>query len=611
MKTGGHTGADLPSAEAVEQALAQARVRHGENRGALLQLLIDLQSHFNHVPATAVDQLAMALGIPRTEILGLIDFYAFLHREPRGAYDILFSDNIIDRMQGSRARAAQLSQLIGCPVGGSNDLASIDFTSCTGLCDQGPGLLVNGRALASMDRARIERMAQYIDWAVPVTSWPEGWFRIEDNIRRRDIVLDSELARGESLAAALAIGADAYLARLRDSGLRGRGGAGFSTARKWSLCRACPGPRTVVCNADEGEPGTFKDRVLLGTQAHAMIEGMTVCAAVIGASEGFIYLRGEYRFLLPHLERVLAERREAGLLGGSILGKAGFDFDIRIHLGAGAYVCGEESALIESLEGKRGIPRIRPPFPVERGYLGRPTVVNNVETFLKAALIAHCGSAWFRAQGTGDSGGTKLLSVSGDCAAPGIYEFPFGTRVDAVLEACGARDANLVQVGGPAGTTLTRREFKRAIAFEDVSTGGSFMVFDSSRPVLDTVANFTDFFVHESCGFCTPCRVGGTLLKQRLDKVMAGRGSAADLDKMREIGAVMRASSQCGLGHTAANPVLDTLEKFPAAYAERLGSSTYTPAFNLDDALVQARLLSGRDDAGAHLDDGVDRAGGP
>jgi [NiFe] hydrogenase diaphorase moiety large subunit len=462
-----------------------------------------------------------------------------------------------------------------------------------------------------MDRARIERMAQYIDWAVPVTSWPEGWFRIEDNIRRRDIVLDSELARGESLAAALAIGADAYLARLRDSGLRGRGGAGFSTARKWSLCRACPGPRTVVCNADEGEPGTFKDRVLLGTQAHAMIEGMTVCAAVIGASEGFIYLRGEYRFLLPHLERVLAERREAGLLGGSILGKAGFDFDIRIHLGAGAYVCGEESALIESLEGKRGIPRIRPPFPVERGYLGRPTVVNNVETFLKAALIAHCGSAWFRAQGTGDSGGTKLLSVSGDCAAPGIYEFPFGTRVDAVLEACGARDANLVQVGGPAGTTLTRREFKRAIAFEDVSTGGSFMVFDSSRPVLDTVANFTDFFVHESCGFCTPCRVGGTLLKQRLDKVMAGRGSAADLDKMREIGAVMRASSQCGLGHTAANPVLDTLEKFPAAYAERLGSSTYTPAFNLDDALVQARLLSGRDDAGAHLDDGVDRAGGP
>jgi [NiFe] hydrogenase diaphorase moiety large subunit len=526
MKTGGHTGADLPSAEAVEQALAQARVRHGENRGALLQLLIDLQSHFNHVPATAVDQLAMALGIPRTEILGLIDFYAFLHREPRGAYDILFSDNIIDRMQGSRARAAQLSQLIGCPVGGSNDLASIDFTSCTGLCDQGPGLLVNGRALASMDRARIERMAQYIDWAVPVTSWPEGWFRIEDNIRRRDIVLDSELARGESLAAALAIGADAYLARLRDSGLRGRGGAGFSTARKWSLCRACPGPRTVVCNADEGEPGTFKDRVLLGTQAHAMIEGMTVCAAVIGASEGFIYLRGEYRFLLPHLERVLAERREAGLLGGSILGKAGFDFDIRIHLGAGAYVCGEESALIESLEGKRGIPRIRPPFPVERGYLGRPTVVNNVETFLKAALIAHCGSAWFRAQGTGDSGGTKLLSVSGDCAAPGIYEFPFGTRVDAVLEACGARDANLVQVGGPAGTTLTRREFKRAIAFEDVSTGGSFMVFDSSRPVLDTVANFTDFFVHESCGFCTPCRVGGTLLKQRLDKVMAGRGSA-------------------------------------------------------------------------------------
>ena len=500
--------ASVPAPQAVAAALEDAFACHGRARRELLQLLVDLQARFNFVPPAAIAALGSTLQVSRSEIHGIIDFYAFLHRRPRGSYDILFSDNIIDQMQHSRSRAAELSRLLGCPVGSGNGTASLDFSSCTGLCDQGPGMLVNGVALSAMDAGRIERMAQYIDWQVPVSAWPENWFRVDDNIRRRDSVLSVELAHGEALAAFFADGDPArFLQQLLSSGLRGRGGAGFSTARKWQLCRDAPGPRVVVCNADEGEPGTFKDRVLLQSNAHAVIEGMTLCAAVVGASEGFIYLRGEYRFLRAHLERVLAQRRAAGILGRAVLGRADFDFDIRIHLGAGSYVCGEESALIESLEGKRGIPRIRPPFPAESGYLGRPTAVNNVETFLKAALIALRGSDWFRASGTGESGGTKLLSVSGDCEHPGIYEFPFGTPVAALLAACGGSEAALVQVGGPAGVTLTRGEFDRAIAFEDVPTGGSFMVFDHSRPVLDIVDNFTAFFVHESCGFCTPCRV--------------------------------------------------------------------------------------------------------
>ena len=272
-------------------------------------------------------------------------------------------------------------------------------------------------------------------------------------------------------------------------------------------------------------------------------------------------------------------------------------------MGAGAYVCGEESALIESLEGKRGIPRVRPPYPVTHGYLGRPTVVNNVETLVKAAQIAVSGADWFKTAGTDRSTGTKLLSVSGDCERPGIYEFPFGVTIRTVLDACGAADTQAVQVSGAAGRTLPPGEFGRRIAFEDVGTAGAFMVFNSQRDLLDMVQNFAHFFVHESCGFCTPCRVGGRLLSDLVEKVAAGQASAYDLDEMRSIGAVMQKASYCGLGHTAPNHVLDTLDKFPEVYRGRLRSADYTPSFDLDAALSEARALSGRDDAAAHLEE--------
>jgi [NiFe] hydrogenase diaphorase moiety large subunit len=389
---------------------------------------------------------------------------------------------------------------------------------------------------------------------------------------------------------------------MEHSGLRGRGGAGFRTATKWRLCRDAEGAEHyVVCNADEGEPGTFKDRILLNSYADQMFEGMTLCAGIVGARQGYLYLRGEYRYLREPLEGVLARRREAGLLGKSIQGRAGFDFDIRIHMGAGAYICGEESALIESLEGKRGIARVRPPFPVTHGYRGQPTVVNNVETFMKAAAIAVHGADWMTTTGTAESTGTKLLSISGDCARPGIYEYPFGVSIRQVLQDCGAADVQAVQVAGAAGTTIAPAEFDRVLAFEDVSTGGSFMVFDSSRDMLDMVRNFAHFFAHESCGFCTPCRVGGVLLRDLVDKVCAGRASESDLQEMRGISKLMRQNSQCGLGTTAPNHVLDTLEKFPGSYGSRLRHSGFAPAFDLDAALDEARAITGRTDAAADI----------
>ena len=332
-----------------------------------------------------------------------------------------------------------------------------------------------------------------------------------------------------------------------------------------------------------------------------------VCIAgmAIGANKGFIYLRGEYRYLLDSLETRLAQRREQGLLGRNILGR-GFSFDIEIHLGAGAYICGEESALIESLEGKPGKPRIRPPFPVTNGYMGQPTTVNNVETLALAALIAVRGGEWFRGIGTAASTGTKLLSVSGDVARPGIYEFPFGVTVAEVLEAAGARDTQAMTGAGAAGHCLSVDEFGRRIAFEDVATGGSIMVFDTSRDMFEVARNFAHFFAHESCGFCTPCRVGTAVNARLMDKLAADRGSPYDLDEMAKMHRLMQGASHCGLGNTATIALEDILVKFRPAFDRRLHSPEYEPAFDLDAALTQARRMTGRDDPGAHLGDNRD-----
>lgn len=569
----------------------------------LLQILIGLQQTFQHIPAAAIELLAEKLSLSFATIKGIISFYSFLHLEPRGSYDILFSDNIIDQMQGSRALATRLSERLGTT--GQDGQISIDFTSCTGMGDQGPACLVNGHTIASLTPARIEQIALLMKRELPLEQWPHELFSIKDNIQRKDIQLSGSLTPGNAIGAALRQGPEKTLKQIETSGLRGRGGAGFSTATKWQFCREADAKeRVVVCNADEGEPGTFKDRLLLQFYPDRLFEGMTLCAAVIGAGKGFLYLRGEYLYLLEPLQKELERRRAEGLLGKAILGDSNFNFDIEIHLGAGAYICGEESALIESLEGKRGIPRIRPPFPVTSGYLGYPTVVNNVETLVAAAMIVDKGADWFRSRGTESSTGTKLLSISGDCEQPGIYEYPFGVTIERVLADCGATEVQAVQVSGPAGELIPPSEFQRRITFEDLASGGSLMIFNQQRNLLETVSNFSAFFAHESCGFCTPCRVGTTLLVKRLEKVINSHATCKDLDNMEIIGALMRETSHCGLGQTAANPILDSMAKFPGLYRAQLRSTSFEPAFDVDASLEEARRITGRDDPGAHLKGG-------
>jgi [NiFe] hydrogenase diaphorase moiety large subunit len=341
--------------------------------------------------------------------------------------------------------------------------------------------------------------------------------------------------------------------------------------------------------------------VLLNSYADLVFEGMTVAAYTLGARRGFLYLRGEYRYLLDSLNELLELRRRDNLLGKDILGIPGADFDIEIHLGAGAYICGEESALIESLEGKRGTPRNRPPFPVTNGYLDQPTIVNNVETFAAAALIALHGGEWYAGMGTKHSAGTKILSVSGDCARPGLYEYPFGVSIRQVLADCGAEDVQAVQVSGPSGICVGPAEFDRCIAFEDIPTAGAFTIFNHSRDMFEVARNYVHFFQHESCGFCTPCRVGTSLLKNLMDKLHNGCGSPYDFTEIERLNQLLQSMSHCGLGHTACNPVLDTIEKFRPAYELRMTQKEFVPAFDLDRALAAARQMTGRDDPGAHI----------
>jgi len=567
----------------------------------LLHRLFDMQQQFRHIPKQAMIELAGELELPVSQVESVVDFYSFFHRSPRGTYDLMFSNCT---SCGDPSMMHSLCERLNVTPGKTraDGLVSIDSTSCIGMCDQGPALLVNGRTLIQLTALRLEQIAAQIEAGTPVEDWPVEWFRVHDHVRKNGLLLGTAFETGAGLRAAIEKGPEAMLDEIARSGLRGRGGAGFGTGMKWKFCREARGEaHYVVCNADEGEPGTFKDRILLNSHAHAVFEGMTICGYIIGAQKGYLYLRGEYRYLLDDLKAVLKRRIKSKLLGEKVLGLPDFSFDIEIIIGAGAYICGEESALIESMEQKRGVPRVRPPFPVTKGYLGQPTVVNNVETLAAAAHIAVHGSAWFNTHGSDKSDGTKILSVSGDCATPGVYEYPFGVSIQRILDDCGAEDVQAVQVGGPSGTLIGPDEFERKLGFEDLATGGSFMIYGKDSDLLAVLVNFAHFFAHETCGFCTPCRVGTTLLKNGLDKIASGHGTQNDVDEMYRMATLVKRRSHCGLGQTAPNPILDALQRFPGLFEERLVHTDFEPNFDLDASLEEARQITHREDAEAHL----------
>lgn len=381
--------------------------------------------------------------------------------------------------------------------------------------------------------------------------------------KRTGPVIFSEYKRGDAVKKAVSMLRENILFELRDSKLKGRGGAGFPVSTKWMLTSAAKADeKFLVCNADEGEPGTFKDRVLLIEYPELVFDGMVVGGYTLGAHQGIVYLRGEYEYMLKSLQDYLEEMRKDNLLGKNILGKEGFNFDICIVLGSGAYVCGEETALIESLEGHRGEPRNRPPYPINTGFLGRPTSVNNVETLAAVSHIVVKGGGWFSKFGTDKSTGSKLFSVSGDCDKPGVYELSWGTKISDLLKLVEAKNTKAVQVGGASGFCIPKSQFNKKLAYEEISTGGSVMVFNESRDMLHVLKNIMEFFVDESCGQCTPCRIGNVKLLEGVEMIEKGQYTFSHINKLKDLGRTMQLASKCGLGQSSPNPFISILENF-------------------------------------------------
>ena len=597
--------APVPAAEVL--AICSA---FGNDKHRMLDILREVQDRYRCIAPSTMDYIATATGLTRIAVEGVASFYSFLSLTPKGRVTIRLCDDIVDRFSGLSGVIEAFEAVLGIKVGqtSADGAFSLEVTPCIGMCDQAPAAMINDIVLTKLTAESARSAAEALKAGKSpehvvserfegLTPHERALTMVDNNIRHAGEVLLGPVPPDAGLARAVALAPAQIINAIEDSGLRGCGGAGFATGRKWRFAAGERAERRfVLCNADEGEPGTFKDRVLLTERPHLLIEGMTIAARAVGAREGILYLRGEYVYLREHLLGVLEDRRRRGLLGRDILGVNGFDFDVRLQLGAGAYVCGEEGALISSCEGLPGEPKTRPPFPVNRGYLGYPTVVNNVETFCHAARILDRGAAWFRAMGTEGSHGTKLFSICGDCLNPGIYELPYGHSVWDILEMAGAQDAAAVQVGGPSGTMIARDSFDRLLTFDDLATGGAVIIFNGARNILEIVEYYMSFFVHESCGYCTPCRVGNVFLQKAIAKFRKGLANAEDIDYLKELSGTIIETSRCGLGMTSPNPILSTLKNFPLVYSAMIKPSKdgIRDTFDIQSAIDGARKIAKR-----------------
>jgi NADH-quinone oxidoreductase subunit F len=443
---------------------------------------------------------------------------------------------------------------------------TIEASPCLGLCEQAPAILYGDEAETNVNLKtgsyELGRPRSIVGGSLRLLTANCG------NGATTSLAKYGEYA---ALKKARGMKREDIINEVKASGLVGRGGAAFPTGVKWEgTSKADGSPKYIVCNADESEPGTFKDRVLLLDDPHRVIEGMTIAAYAIGASKGFIYIRGEYPYIVPVLENALSEARGAGYLNE--------DFDIEIRLGAGAYICGEETALFESIEGKRGFPRVKPPFPTTFGVFGKPTDINNVETLCNVPLIISMGAAEYRKIGTEKSPGPKLFCVSGDVTEPGVYEIPFGVTLRELLEMAGGvankKKAQAVLFGGAAGAFATSAHLDVKLTFEDLRAAGLplgsgvVMVFDETRDMRDSFARLGHFFAHESCGKCYPCQMGTQRQMEILNRIAAGKAQAGDLARLQDVGWTMTDASLCGLGQTAASAVLSAIKLWPEMFDE-------------------------------------------
>ncbi|MGW3284144.1 NADH-ubiquinone oxidoreductase-F iron-sulfur binding region domain-containing protein [Streptomyces sp. NPDC001002] len=556
-----------------------------DRRDLLLPGLHALNDRIGWISDGALDYLCRRLTVPPAEAYGVATFYAMFSVKPRPATVLHVCTDLACAAAGAADLCAGIESRLGLGSG-----VHVERSPCLGLCERAPAALaikagdpvrtavaapatVHEAVLAASapDSAREEPSAEL---AVPQAGDEElvllGRVGVVDPSS-----LDDYRAHGgyTALRRAFELGPAGVIREVTDSGLVGRGGAAFPTGRKWQATASQPDhPHYLVCNADESEPGTFKDRVLMEGDPYALVESMTIAAYATGAHRGFLYLRGEYPRALRRLEHAITQARARGFLGDDVLGQ-GYAFDIEIRRGAGAYICGEETALFNSIEGYRGEPRAKPPFPVEKGLFGKPTVENNVETLVNVLPILTMGAPAYAAIGTERSTGPKLFCVSGSVARPGVYELPFGATLGELLTKAGVRERlRAVLLGGAAGGFVRADELDIPLTFEGTREAGTtlgsgvVMAFDDTVPLPQLLLRIAEFFRDESCGQCVPCRVGTVRQEEALHRIAERTGAAAadDIALLREVGRAMRDASICGLGQTAWNAVESAIDRLGA-----------------------------------------------
>jgi len=554
---------------AVESAVAQ----HGASAEATVSILQAVQDEAGYLKPDAIGATAGALRIPDAHAYGVASFYSMFSTQPRAKKIVRVCDGPVCALCGSRAARAAIEAAI------PNGEWTVERSSCLGLCDRAPAALVGvepcgpiapdraGDILAGW-RGEPPAYAEPLPGEVRVTMARLGLLRVDPDS------IDSARNAGayQALKNALNGPPADVLQAVDDSGLRGRGGAGFPTGRKWQIVAASEADeKYVVCNFDESEPGAFKDRVVGEGDPHLLLEGMALAGYAAGAREGFIYIRGEYEWIAQRLERAIAQAEERGWLGENIRG-GGFSFKVHVHRGAGAYICGEETALLESLEGRRGVPRIRPPFPATHGYRGKPTVLDNVETLCSVPPIVERGAAWYRSMGTDNSAGVKLFTLTGHVNRAGAFEAPFGVTLRQIVDQFGGgmrpgSKFKMALTGGAAGTivdaSLLDVPLDYASSRRGISLGaGVMLVLDESASAVDLLASILRFFEAESCGKCTPCREGTREARILVERIADGQGRAGDVEQLKWLAKMMNVASFCGLGQSAAWPIESALKHF-------------------------------------------------
>jgi len=534
----------------VEQAAIDAALAGTDlGRDQLLPGLHAANDAVGWISEGALNHICRRLSVPPAEAYGVATFYSLFSMAERPRQVVHVCVDLACKINGAEAlAAAQTSHVVRSP--------------CLGVCERAPAALA----------VEAGGESEYLMPELPLPQLGDPSLRL---LRRVGVVdprsLDDYRAAGgyAALRNALRLGPQGVIREVTDAKLMGRGGAAFPTGRKWAATAGQPDrPHFLVCNADESEPGTFKDRVLMEGDPFAVIEAMTVAAFATGCTRGYLYIRGEYPLAFSLLRNAISVARERGFLGANIMGQPGFDFDIEIRRGAGAYICGEETAIFNSIEGYRGEPRSKPPFPVEKGLFGKPTVVNNVETLANVLLILTEGCEAFGRIGTAQSTGSKLFCVSGTVPRPGVYEVPFGTTLRDLLDlAGGVEDLRAVLLGGAAGGFLRPDEIDLPLTMEDARAAGTtlgsgvVLVLDGAVDVGGFLLRIAEFFRDESCGQCVPCRIGTVRQEEALHRLVGRTGDAQDLVLLRDVGRVMRDSSICGLGQTAWNAIESAIDR--------------------------------------------------